>query len=788
MNFISFKSLKLFKRPTSRPPKNGAEPPADQEKLPAWRKVAQNPFLQMSAFVLILAYFMSYTPSRTLPAIEVGEIARTDFISPIDLTVEDSITTAARKRQAAETVLPVYIFDEDAFLNTEERIRQVFQAGQAWLRHPASRQNVAELEKQLMEQHGLEIPARDLESLAKEKFSAELQDTLISLIGKVSARGIVVSKSLFIRREPERGFILLRRPGNESAVRVDDILELKESRDLFRAEVGSLEIPSRQKRVLERLSDFFLAPNISYDRVESEARRERAESQVQTVFYSIKKGKVIIRKGDEATADSLKWVGLINQHLQEKSGWTLNFAGTFLLFALLFVTLWFYLKSLLGAKPAGRIFTMMGVMLLITLLVYRLLGGFVGILGDRPIFSIGIESEVYQYAYPFQFGIILFAFLSTSSLSLIFCILNSLLVGYLFQNNYLLLLFSFLGGLAAIYGVKFYKRQRRTSALKAGLFIVAPVNIFLILIFTLIGETPSSAGVLAVQSLMGLLGGIAGAALAFLFLPVAENVFDFVTQAKLLELTNSDLPIFRQMAIEAPGSYHHSLVVATLAEKAAEEIGLDSMLVKAGALYHDIGKIKRPEYFIENMSRTPDVHRDMAPSLSKLVIINHVKEGSEIARKLKLPKKIREMVEQHHGSSLVRYFYHKAKETYDPDMQEIEEESYRYPGPSPQSKEAALIMLSDSIEAASRSLKTVSQESLKRVIVEIFENYLQDGQLDNSDFSLRELRTIATSFHDTLYTIYHPRVEYPGFDFSIKKKKKPENGRKPNGRSPQSAE
>ncbi len=287
---------------------------------------------------------------------------------------------------------------------------------------------------------------------------------------------------------------------------------------------------------------------------------------------------------------------------------------------------------------------------------------------------------------------------------------------------------------------------------------------------------------------MGLLGGIAGAALAFLLLPVAESVFDFVTQAKLLELTNSDLPIFRQMAIEAPGSYHHSLVVATLAEKAAEEIGLDGMLVKAGALYHDIGKIKRPEYFIENMSRTPDVHRDMAPSLSKLVIINHVKEGSEIARKLKLPKKIREMVEQHHGSSLVRYFYHKAKETYDPDMQEIEEESYRYPGPSPQSKEAALIMLSDSIEAASRSLKTVSQESLKRVIVEIFENYLQDGQLDNSDFSLRELRTIATSFHDTLYTIYHPRVEYPGFDFTMKKKKKPENGRKPNGRSPQSAE
>jgi putative nucleotidyltransferase with HDIG domain len=788
MNFISFKSLKLFKQPSSRPPKNGEPPPAQREDLPVWRKVVQDPFFQMAAFVLILSYFISYAPSRTLPRPEVGEIARTDIISPNDLTVEDNETTAERKRQAADAVLPVYVFDKDAFPNTEERIRQTFQAGQAWLRNPASRQNVAELEKQLSEQHGLEIPAPDLESLAREKFSAELQDTLISLIGKISSRGIVVSKNLFIRREPESGLTLLRGPGNEKVVGVGDILDLKESKDLFAAEVAKLVIPVRQRRLLERLGDFFLVPDITYDRTETEARRDRAAAQVETVFYKIKKGKVIIRKGDEATADTLKWVSLINQHLQEKSGWTRNFAGTFLLFALLFVTLWFYLKSLLNLKPALRVFTMMGVMLLVALLIYKLLGGFVAVLGDRPILSIPVESEVYQFVYPFQFGVILFAFLTTGNLSLIYCILNSLLVGYLFQNNYLLLLFSFLGGLAAIYGIKYYKRQRRTSALKAGLFVVSSINIFLIMTFAFIREMPTALGVFAIESLMGLLGGIAGGAVAFLLLPVAENVFDIVTQAKLLELTNSDLPIFRQMAIEAPGSYHHSLVVATLAEKAAEEIGLDSMLVKAGALYHDIGKIKRPEYFIENMSRNPDVHKDMAPSLSKLVIVNHVKEGAEMARKLKLPKKIREMVEQHHGNSIVRYFYHKAKETYDPEMQEIEEESYRYPGPPPQSKEAALIMLADSIEAASRSLKSTAEENLKRVIMEIFENYLEDGQLDNSDFSLRELRAIATSFHDTLYTIYHPRVEYPGFDFTMKKKKKAENGRKPNGRSPRSAE
>jgi putative nucleotidyltransferase with HDIG domain len=195
--------------------------------------------------------------------------------------------------------------------------------------------------------------------------------------------------------------------------------------------------------------------------------------------------------------------------------------------------------------------------------------------------------------------------------------------------------------------------------------------------------------------------------------------------------------------------------------------------------------VKRPEYFLENISRNSDLHKDMAPSLSSLVIINHVKEGAEAAKKLKLPKKIKEIVEQHHGSSVVRYFYYKAKEVYDPDMQKIEEGNFRYPGPPPQSKEAALIMLADSVEAASRSIKAPSRESLKRVIIEIFENYLQDGQLDDSDFSLRELRAIAESFHNALYAIYHPRIQYPGFDFEMKKRKKPANEKRSDDRGPE---
>ncbi len=785
MNFISFKSLKLFKGPSSRPSKNGAAPAANSEKRTPWLQIFQSPFFYLVIFVFILAYFLSYIPSTALPEAEEGTIATTDIVSPIDLTIEDTETTEKKRAEAEDAVLPVYTLDENAFLNAEEKIGQFFDFSRDWIKSAAGRKDLPGLQKGLLENFDLEIPVAELDPLVKAGFSADLEETLVSLIGKVSSRGIIVSKNFFIRREPERGFILIRAPGNERLTKIDEILEIREAREKIAEDVNQLEISSRNKQLLISLADLFITPNIAYNRTETEARKKRAQERVETVFYRIKKGKAIVRKGDEVTAENLKWIDLINRNLQQKRGWLRNFSGTLLLFAMILVAVWYYLKSLLGFKPARRTFIMIGVTLVLSLLAFKLSNALAFLFSGVAKIPVLTNAEIYTYAFPYQFGVILFAFLTTSTISLVFCILNSVLAGYLLQTNYLLTIFSFMGGLAAIYGIRYYQKAKRTSALRAGLFVVVPVNVFLIAVFELIQERPTDLLDFGTELGMGILGGVLSAAVAFVLLPLIENVFGIVTQSKLLELSNSDLPIFKQMAMQAPGSYHHSLIVASLAEKAAEDIRLDPMLVKAGALYHDIGKVKRPEYFIENISRNPDLHKDMSPSLSTLVITNHVKEGVDMAKKLKLPRKIREIVEQHHGTSLVRYFYHKAKERYDPEMHKIGEESYRYPGPSPQSKEAALVMLADSIEAASRSLKAPTKESLKRVIVEIFENNLQDGQLDDCDFSLRELRTIAASFHNTLYTIYHPRVEYPGFDFEMKKKKKGPNAKRANDRSPQ---
>jgi uncharacterized domain HDIG len=310
--------------------------------------------------------------------------------------------------------------------------------------------------------------------------------------------------------------------------------------------------------------------------------------------------------------------------------------------------------------------------------------------------------------------------------------------------------------------------------------VLAPFNVILILVFHLIKQSFSDLRVLGTELFSAILGGLLSAAVAFVLIPIFESLFSFLTPSKLHELTNSDLPIFRQLALEAPGTYHHSLIVATLAEKAAEEIKANSTLVKAGGLYHDIGKLKRPEYFSENQNPVSNIHRDLTPSLSTLVIINHVKDGVDLGKKLRLPKQIIELIAQHHGTAIVRYFYQKAKEKYDPELHKIEAEDFRYPGPTPRSKEAGLIMLADSVEAATRSLKSPTRENLKRVITEIFNTHLQDGQLDDCGFSLKELRIIANSFLSTLYAIYHPRPTYPGFEFEKKTEKKEED-KKNNG-------
>ncbi|MEN6560190.1 MAG: HDIG domain-containing metalloprotein [Acidobacteriota bacterium] len=780
-----FDKIKLFKAAEIQPGHTGSETPEEESKPPLGRRLLREPWLVLVLASILIAVLLTRLPSGKLSSLAAGEVAPADIVAPFDLTIEDAAATARKQAETEATVLPIYSFDANVFANTEDKIRALFAEGRAWAaRYPDAPQSEA-FRNNLIDKQGIDLELADAQTLLRLKFPVNLEETLIGLTAKSFSQGIIVSKNLFIHGEEDRGLVLIDVQGRERPARVADLLDLAESERRFNDDLARIEMPARSRAALANLGQIFLTANVSYNKIETEKRKAAARAAAGTVTLTIKKDRVIVRKGDEVTAETLMILDQFNKRMRRQSNWPPTFAGTLLLYFFLFATLLGYSRRAFKPKQAERQFRMAAAALIVSLVFYKIFLGLAGIVSGALAGGAVSRIEAYYGAFPWQAATLVFAFLMPDPVTLIFIILNSLTAGLLTGGDFIVTIFAFIGGLAAVYGVRIYRKRYRAATLRSGFIVLPAVNTLLTLVFHLILKR-SSFEAFPLEVAMGVLGGMTSAVLAYLLLPIVESAFGFVTGAKLLELTNSDLPIFREMQEEAPGTYHHSLIVASLAEKAAEELGLDTQLAKAGALYHDIGKMKMPEYFIENRTKEFDLHKDLTPSMSTLVIKNHVKEGAELARKLKLPRPLREIIEQHHGNSLVRYFYAKAKQTYDPQEQTVGEESFRYPGPAPQTKEAGLVMLADSIEAASRSLRSPTKNNLKRVITDIINGTLQDGQLDACDFSLRELRTVAAAFLTILYAIYHPRVEYPGFSFEgrprdRKKPPRPNGGNGGNG-------
>ncbi|HYL81264.1 MAG TPA: HDIG domain-containing protein, partial [Candidatus Acidoferrum sp.] len=262
-------------------------------------------------------------------------------------------------------------------------------------------------------------------------------------------------------------------------------------------------------------------------------------------------------------------------------------------------------------------------------------------------------------------------------------------------------------------------------------------------------------------------------------LPLLEQSFGRTTNFTLLELSSLDEPMLKHLILTAPGTYNHSIMMGTLAEAAAEAVGANALLCRVGAYYHDIGKTRHPSYFIENQPDAVNRHDKLAPSLSRAIVMSHVKEGIEMARAYGLPEVLVDMIPQHHGTRLVSYFYHRAKETCDPDLQAVKEEDYRYPGPKPQTREAAIIMLADAVEATTRSLTDPTPARIRGSVQKIINNIFVDGQLDECDLTLRDLHLIANSFVRILTGVFHHRVEYPAAEAQDPTRKRSENGDQP---------
>jgi hypothetical protein len=674
---------------------------------------------------------------------------------------------------------PVFDLDTNTNAAVETEIRNLFAQSRSVVRAGDSRSRrrlavsdalISRVHSQLQSKLEKDISLDLVRVLLIHGFSRDLENQIVELVQNVMRLGITNNREFLARFQPQG--IVLRdvTTGDEKQVRdLYSIRDMRQARDFLRQKESELFLLAEpERRIVSSYLDGLVTPNISYNGTETRGRRAEAARDVDPVVLQIKKGKTIVREGDEITAKELAVLESLQQ-VRDRSKTSARVAGAFILICFLMLALWrYFIYFQTKHRQSVHDFLLIVLILTLTLIVFR---GFVT-LGVLVAESLRVGSlsqpELYYFAAPLAFGCILVILLLHTGAAVVYTVLLTALVG-LYARDSSAMVYTLLGCLAAIFALNQYKE--RAAIVRCGL-VLGLVNVLTVLGLNMI-RAPLVWNAVLIQSLCGFLSGIMAAGLTSLMLPLLETIFGITTDIKLLELSNLNTPILRRLALEAPGTYHHSIIVGTLAEAAAEAIGANSLLVRVGAYYHDIGKIKKAEYYVENQLFTGNKHEHLTPAMSSLIISSHVRDGLEMAEQIKLPQKIGDLIPQHHGTRLMTYFYQKAKDAAEGTKQVINENEFRYPGPKPQSREAAILMLADGVEAASRTLTDPTPNQILGMVKRIVYNTLNDGQFDECEITMKDLDLIAHAFMRVLTGMHHHRIDYPGFDFNKIEKEGP---------------
>ncbi|MBF0545842.1 MAG: HDIG domain-containing protein [Candidatus Riflebacteria bacterium] len=509
------------------------------------------------------------------------------------------------------------------------------------------------------------------------------------------------------------------------------------------------------RRLMTEVVKNGISVNAIEDAKETRERRELAAKAVAPVKRNFQKGQKIIDEGVIVTADDIYVLRTIEKQLQKNQ--LMSFLGYSILAALLIVTSLAHLRlTRQGILQDPHLFRLLGALWISALLLGRIVYSFGSAYGQQaisvlftPLPSIGL----------------LMAALLDCQVAVFHQMLLGVLTFVLAESNARFAIVSLMGGVAGVLAWHSLPRDvsiRRaigSSGLKIGI-----ANSFLLLSLTLLdAETLSLMDLKAILILIGcgFGNGVLSGILANGALPYIEHLLPLATGSRLLELADLSQPLLKRLADEAPGTYQHSVMVAALAEAAALEIGADPLLAKIGAYFHDIGKLKRPQYFAENQT-DKNQHDTLSPYLSSLILVGHVKDGIDLARDYSLPDRVVAFIREHHGTTLISYFYQQAK-TETAGSEDVSEDRFRYPGPKPQTKESAIVMLADSVEAASRTLPQHNLARLEGLVGKIVENkFKEESQLDESDLTLKDFEKISGAFVRVLASMFHGRVDYPG--------------------------
>ena len=668
---------------------------------------------------LLVIATLPYVPERQV--LRSGDVAKKDIEAPRTVDYIDPEQTAIRRRIAAGRVEPVYRESPDATAAARTAVTTAFEAIARV--HAMTGLTEAERATRLRQQAG------------------------VPLSPAVAAAALTLAPAASVQARADTLATVERVMG--VGVRME---QLDEAREQLRELLLASGLTGRALAVASAVGQGVLRANLVLDRAFTQTLRREAEEAVEPVRVRILRGEIIVRRGDRITETHLRKLealGLIGV----PTSWDIVLGTAVVIALLLGLTAYYLFQYQPEIWRTNRYLLLWSLLVILTVLL------------ARAVVSLRLNLNL----IPAAAGSILLTVLLRPRLALFSAAVLSILIGLIATSDLRTAFIAFTGGVVGVYAIRriSHRTDLIVAGLKVGLATAAAV------IATGLLERQPVYPAMVVDAGSGVFNGVIVGLFSIGIMPYLENLFGLVTPIKLLELSNPAHPLLRRLQLEAPGTYHHSVIVGNLAEAAAEAIGADALLVRVGTYYHDIGKIRRPVFFVENQVGVDNPHERMAPSLSALTVAAHVRDGLELAREYGLPRVITDFIPEHHGTMLMTYFYHQALERGD----QPGPGAYRYEGPKPQTRETAVVMLADAVEAAVRTLPRPTPDRIYEVVRRIVHERLEDGQLDECDLMFRDLEKIAQAFTRILTGIFHPRVEYPDLERDLRPRRRERVGR-----------
>ncbi len=746
-----------------------------QGEVPLWSKNNIIPaaiFLAYMGLILITCFF-GQSPAG--PQLLPNQTPKFRIVADFPFSYESKIERERLTEERKQRVAPIYKLDLEPFDAFREKIL-ILNQGMSHLKTQVGppAESLSEIEAftdEFNTKYKMDISPNDVKTLLKlnTKTRTRYIEEALAYENEIYRAGISSNKLKTSSLNPS--FISIEIKGRDVEGNVQTTEEALLS---LRRYLKIMDVDPEVSMALFRILKGGIRQNLIYDAARTEATIKDAANSIDAIIIRVNEGETLIEPGTPITPEQHERLTAYRKALRTHQEYGIGFSA--LLLERITLTLAILLASLIYIRlgvpeiqSSRKNLILASSMLLINMIFIRLLlqCGDAYLIPLNPMFA-----ALLPYLAPVALAPIPIMVTLGGPPAIIVTLLVSIFTTLMLGRGLEMVALYLLTGLAAIYFSRTI--QKRIQLVRAGLltgFVTALGAAFIGLFDRLDTNT------ILLQATIAEATGILTGVLAIGIVPLLEHLFKYTTNISLRELTDFNHRLLRQLQMVAPGTYHHSLMVANIAERAARQIGANALMCRACALFHDIGKTVKPEYFVENQKENINPHQEKNPSMSVLVIKSHVSEGAAIAQEARLPKVVIDVIEQHHGTGLIQYFYSKAMqrsgETLLPlgeefEEEQVEENMFRYDGPKPQFKESAIIMLADSVEAASRSLRKISSQSIQELVENIVHDRIEDGQFDECALTMREISEIKRSLIVSLLNIHHSRVEYP----SLEKEKK----------------